>query len=320
MFKKAQRKAAKLRLALMGPAGSGKTFSALTIANGIGGRIAMIDTERGSGELYSDLCSYDVAQISPPFTPQKYIEAIKTAEKAGYDVLIIDSLSHAWAGEGGVLDIHDKVSKSTRNSFAAWREVTPQHNALVDALLGASCHIIVTLRAKTSYEVQQDGDKKKVVKVGLAPVQREGLEYEFTLVLDLSIEGHVATATKDRTGIFDGKYFTPNQETGSQILNWLNSGKPEEIQVPVQKPQEKIVEHPHQFLHDQLHRMLEQTGLMDHLDLYYLYVNDRYNVFSIDMLTQKQLMEQLTMLRQCKQREEKLNQFIEILQQQKIAA
>lgn len=187
MFKKAQRKSAKLRLALAGPAGSGKTYSALLIARGLGGPVAMIDTEHGSGELYADLYNYDVATLTPPFSPERYIQIIKEAEKADYSIIIIDSLSHAWAGEGGVLDIHDRAARSTRNSFTAWREVTPQHNALVEAMLQSPCHIIATVRTKTAYEVQQEGNKTKVVKVGLAPIQRDGLEFEFSVVLDLSI-------------------------------------------------------------------------------------------------------------------------------------
>lgn len=226
MFVKAQRQQAKLRLALCGPSGSGKTYSALQIARGIApeGQIAMIDTERGSGSLYADLTEYDIAPISPPFTPQRYIELIGAAAAAGYQVLIIDSLSHAWTGEGGVLELVDKAAAASRsgNSFMAWREVTPQHNALVDAILGADLHVIVTLRTKTAYEVVDDGKGKKApLKIGLAPVQREGLEYEFTLVMDLSVEGHVATATKDRTRLFDGLHFIPGAATGESLAQWL---------------------------------------------------------------------------------------------------
>jgi len=125
MFRKAERKKAKLRLGILGPAGSGKTYSSLLIAQGLNGSVALIDTEHGSGELYANLIDYDVATLNPPFTPQRYIELIKNAEEAAYNTLIIDSLSHAWSGEGGVLDMHDKASASVRNSFAAWREVTP---------------------------------------------------------------------------------------------------------------------------------------------------------------------------------------------------
>jgi hypothetical protein len=224
MFVKAQRQQARLRLALCGPSGSGKTYSALQIARGLApeGQIAMIDTERGSGALYADLAAYDIAPISPPFSPKRYIELIDAAAAAGYQVLIIDSLSHAWTGEGGVLDLHDKAAAASRNSFSAWREVTPQHNALVDAILGADLHVIVTLRTKTAYEVVDDSKGKKTpVKIGLAPVQRDGVEYELTVVLDLSVEGHVATATKDRTRLFDGLHFIPTPETGATLAEWL---------------------------------------------------------------------------------------------------
>ncbi|MCB1882231.1 MAG: AAA family ATPase, partial [Gammaproteobacteria bacterium] len=212
-----------------GPAGSGKTYSALLVAQGLapGGRVALIDTERRSGELYADLMDYDVSPIDPPFTPTRYIELIREAEASGYDVLIIDSLSHAWVGEGGVLDMHDKAAAASRsgNSFAAWREVTPAHNQLVDALLSADLHIITTMRTKTAYDLVDDGKgKKKPIKIGLAPVQRDGLEYEFTLVMDLSVEGHVATASKDRTRLFDGSHFVPTVETGEGLREWLESG------------------------------------------------------------------------------------------------
>lgn len=230
MFKKAERKQAKLRLALCGPSGSGKTYSALLIAQGLapGGRIAMIDTENGSGELYADMTGYDTATLRAPFTPERYIALIRGAEQAGYDALIIDSLSHAWAGEGGILDMHDKatLASKTQNSFTAWREVTPQHNALVDTILGANLHIIATMRTKTAYDLVDDGNgKKKPIKIGLAPVQRDGMEYEFTVVMDLSVDGHVATATKDRTRLLDGKHFVPAIETGEALREWLEAGR-----------------------------------------------------------------------------------------------
>jgi hypothetical protein len=230
MFRKAEKRQAKLRLALCGPSGSGKTCSALLIAMGLapGGKIALVDTERGSGELYADMVPYDVAPLEPPYTPGRYIEIIKGAESAGYDVLIIDSFSHAWMGEGGILDLHDRATSASRsgNSFMAWREVTPKHNALVDAILGANMHVIVTMRTKTAYDLVDDGKGgKKPLKIGLAPIQRDGLEYEFTLVMDLSVEGHVATATKDRTRLFDGEHFVPTAATGEALREWLTTGK-----------------------------------------------------------------------------------------------
>lgn len=225
MFKRAERKKAKLRLAICGPSGSGKTYSALLIAQGLGGPIAFIDSERGSGSLYSNLCEYDVADLEPPYTPQKYIAALKEAELAGYNVVIIDSLTHPWAGQGGLLEEVDK-RKGKGNDFTAWREITPQHNALVDAILQARCHVIATMRSKTAYDMVKDErtGKVKPVKVGLAPVQRDGMEYEFTTVLDIDVERHMATSSKDRTGLFDGKVFVPDQQTGRDLLTWLESG------------------------------------------------------------------------------------------------
>jgi hypothetical protein len=231
MFRKAERKQSKLRLCLTGPSGAGKTYSALQIAKGLQSnpneKIAMIDTEKGSGELYSDLVDFDVAQLQPPFLIQKYIDMITNAGKAGYQVLIIDSLSHGWIGEGGLLDQHQKVTQSRRdrNSFAAWGEITPMQNRLVDAILSSPMHVIVTLRTKTAWEVvENDRGKKQPIKVGLAPQQREGLDYEFSVVFDLSPEKHIAIASKDRTGLFDQEQFTPSPATGKKFLKWLDSG------------------------------------------------------------------------------------------------
>lgn len=226
MFKRAERKKAKLRLALCAPSGAGKTYSAILIALGLGGKIAMIDTERGSGELYSHLCEYDVCQITAPYTPDKYVQAIREAERAGYEVIIIDSLTHAWAGTGGLLEEVDKRKGSQKNDFTAWRDITPMHNALVNAMLESSCHVIATMRTKTAYDMVKDErtGKIKPVKVGLAPVQRDGLEYEFTVVLDIDIEKHVATASKDRTSMFDGKVFVPSVSTGEDLKEWLEQG------------------------------------------------------------------------------------------------
>lgn len=227
MFQKATRKKAKLRLALIGPSGSGKTYSALELATGLGGRIALIDTERGSGDLYADRFVYDTLQLEPPFTPQKYIQAIQAAEAEGYSVVIIDSLSHAWAGEGGILDIHDNATRSSRssNGYMAWKDVTPQHERIINAILGSTLHVIGTIRTKTAYEVVEDERGKKTPKrIGLAPIQRQGMEYEFTCVLDLAVDSHVASASKDRTGLFDGQNFVITERTGEALLKWLDSG------------------------------------------------------------------------------------------------
>ena len=228
-FRKATRSRAKLRLAIDGPSGSGKTYSALLLARGLvgpSGKIAMIDTERGSGELYSHTTDYDVLPLAPPYSPDRYCAAIRAAEVAGYDALIIDSLSHAWVGEGGVLDLHDKATAASRsgNSYSAWRDVTPKHNSLVDAMLGSPIHVIVTMRSKAEYVIEEKDGKKSVRKVWLAPVHREGMEYEFTTVLDLSLDRHIATASKDRTGQWDGRYEVPTIDMGQKMAAWLEAG------------------------------------------------------------------------------------------------
>ena len=225
-IRKAERRKAKLRLAITGPAGSGKTYGALQIAFGLGGKVVLIDTENGSGDLYANLGDYDVCPLSAPYTVQKYIEAISACEKAGYTVIIIDSLSHAWAGAGGLLDMQGKIADNGRkNSFAAWREVTPLQNKLVDTMLSSKAHIIATMRSKTDWiQVENEHGRSEIRKVGLAPVQRDGMEYEFGLVFDLSMN-HMCTVSKDRTGLYDGQIFTITQETGHELNEWLNTGK-----------------------------------------------------------------------------------------------
>ena len=229
LIRKAERRRAKLRLAIYGVSGGGKTYSALKLASGLGGKICLIDTERSSGELYAGLPGipeYDILELTPPYTPASYVKAIRAVADAGYENCIIDSLSHAWDGEGGALDMHDAASRASKsnNSYVAWREVTPHHNALVNAILGAPMNVIATMRVKTAYEIQEGPNgKKSPVKIGLKPVQREGVEYEFTVVLDVSQE-HVASATKDRTSLFDGRYFTISEETGQELKTWLESG------------------------------------------------------------------------------------------------
>lgn len=226
VFRKAERRKAKLRLAITGPAGSGKTYGALLIAQGLSGRIAMIDTENGSGDLYSAICDYDIMNINAPFNPNRYIQAIHDAENEGYDVLIIDSLSHCWISEGGLLDIKEQLASSGKyNSFSAWSKVTPLQNKLIEAILTSKCHIIATMRSRTDYvQVVNDKGRTEIRKVGLAPVQRDGMDYEFSLVFDLNNE-HSVTVSKDRTSLFDGQSFTLSPEIGSKLLDWLNSGK-----------------------------------------------------------------------------------------------
>lgn len=236
IFQKAVRQVAKLRLALSGPSGSGKTYSALLIASGIVPieKVAVVDTENGSANLYANLGTYSVLTLHPPYTPKKYIEAIHAAEQEGFELVIIDSLSHAWNGEGGLLEQKDKATdaKYKGNGWAAWREVTPEYNKLIETMLNSPCHIIATMRAKTEYMQDDSNGRKRIVKVGAAPIQRDGIEYEFTVVFDLSID-HVATVNKDRTRLFDGQYFVPTPDVGKTLKQWLDAGEPAPAPQPV---------------------------------------------------------------------------------------
>jgi len=223
-IRKAERKKAKLRLGIAAPSGAGKTYSALLLAFGLGGKVGLIDTEHGSGDLYAHLGDYDIIGIEAPYTVAKYTQAIKAFEQAGYTTIIIDSLSHAWSGDGGLLDKQGKMADRGTNSFAAWRTITPEHNALVDAMLRSPCHIIATMRAKQEYVLETNAKgKQEPKKVGMAPVQREGMEYEFTVMLDVDMQ-HIASASKDRTSLFDGQYMKITPDTGKMLLDWLETG------------------------------------------------------------------------------------------------
>lgn len=224
MIRKAERKKAKLRLGIAAPSGAGKTYSALLMALGIGGKVGLIDTENGSGDLYAHLGDYDIIPITAPYTVAKYLAAIKEFEAEGYNTVIIDSLSHAWAGDGGLLDKQGKMADRGTNSFAAWRTITPEHNALVESMLQSPCHIIATMRSKQEYVLEMnDKGKQTPKKVGMAPVQREGMEYEFTVMLDVDMH-HIASASKDRTSLFDGQFFKIEKTTGETLLAWLETG------------------------------------------------------------------------------------------------
>jgi len=230
-FKKATKAAAKLRLGLIGPAGSGKTMTALRVAHGLGGRVAVIDTERGSASLYSGErgLGFDVLELET-YEADKFIQAIAQAEAEGYDVLIIDSLSHAWAGKGGILEFVDKAAKrSGGGSFSGWRDATPLHNQLVDAILGAKLHIICTLRSKVEHVVEQVNGRTQVRKVGLQPVQRDGLEYEFTVVGDVT-QDHELIITKTRAAwLKDQIIREAGEDLGKQLAAWLSDGLPSPV-------------------------------------------------------------------------------------------
>lgn len=226
-FSRAVRKKAKARVALSGPSGAGKTYSALLIAKGMAGKTAMLDTERGSGSLYSDLMEYDTLDMSPPFSPERFVEVIQAAEAAGYETLIIDSSTHEWNGSGGVLELVDMAAKASRsgNSYNAWNEGSARHKKFVDAILQANMHVIVTMRSKSAYVQDRDekSGKTKITKVGMAPEQRDGFEYEFTVMFDMANDSNVASTSKDRTQLFKDPHVI-TVETGKRLRDWLESG------------------------------------------------------------------------------------------------
>ena len=213
-FRKASKKNSRLRLALCAPPGGGKTFSALRFATGLGKKICVINTESGAVEKYLGLApdgipfEFDIADMTD-FAPTRYTQLITEAGAAGYDVIIVDSLSHAWAGSGGALELLDKRGGS--NSFTAWKDITPMHNAMIESMLRSPAHIIATMRTKIGYVMEDQvntttGAKKTVPrKVGMEPVQRQGMEYEFDIVADLDQMTHTLTVTKSRCPDVDGK-------------------------------------------------------------------------------------------------------------------
>jgi hypothetical protein len=273
-YQKATRRQAKLKLAITGPSGSGKTFSALLIAAGIGGKIAVIDTENGSASLYADVkegplagIEFDTLEIAPPYTIDKYLTAIDMAEKAGYNVLIPDSISHAWAGEGGLLDKKGALDARGGNTYTNWNTITPEQERFKARILQADLHIICTMRSKQDYVLEQNEKGKSVPrKVGLAPIQRDGMEYEFTTVFDLGMD-HNAAVSKDRTSLFDGKIFKPSRKTGEQLMAWLKEGKA--MPKPSPKPEPTGAEFPEGANGDQVLKIkagfdvLQKTGIRE---------------------------------------------------------
>lgn len=226
-IRKAKRSATKLRLLVTGPSGAGKTYGGLLVAKGLGAKnIVVIDTEQGSSDLYDTLADFSVIDLAPPFSPERYIEAIKAAEDAGADCIIIDSISHEWNGKGGCLELVDEIAKAKfrGNTWSAYSEITPRHRSFIDAMLRSSAHIIATGRAKTETAQVDDGGRKKVVKLGMKLESRDGAEYEFTVCLDVIHDGHFAVASKDRTGLFGGDPKPITVDTGRRLAEWLAGG------------------------------------------------------------------------------------------------
>lgn len=224
-LKQSEKKQVKLRLGLSGASGFGKTKSALLLAYGMTGdwsKIAVIDTENSSASLYSDLGNFNVLDLSSPYSPERYIQAIEVCEKSNISVIIIDSASHEWNGSGGCLDIHEKLG----GRFQDWANVTPRHQAFIDKILQSQCHIITTTRRKMDYSLDVGSNgKTQVVKHGTKEITRDGFEYELTVSFEIINENHLAKASKDRTSLFSNKpEFVITVETGKKILEWCNSG------------------------------------------------------------------------------------------------
>jgi hypothetical protein len=225
-FKKATRVQKKLRCALIGPAGAGKTRTALRIAAGMGGKVALIDSEHGSANMFADLADFDAMELHS-FAPDRYIEAIEAAEAGGYDVLIVDSLSHAWAGKDGILEYVDRTKKNG-NSFNAWGDATPMQNRLIEKLLTCKLHLIVTLRSKMEYLQEKDErtGKTTIRKVGMQPVQRDGVEFEFDVICDID-QDHTLRVAKTRIDDVNGVIIEKAGEGfGKKLRAWLDTGAP----------------------------------------------------------------------------------------------
>lgn len=239
-IRKAERSKAKLRVGISAPSGAGKTYSALLLASGIAPweKIIVIDSENNSSEYYSHLGPFSVRELKAPFSPEAYISAIQECEEAGFEVIIIDSATHEWDGKGGVLQLNEKLalSKFKGNTWAAWSEMTPRHQNFLYAMTQSKAHIITTARDKV--ETVMDEKTKKVTKVGMKEIQREGFEYEFTLFFNLERETHTAMASKDRTNLFEGQDpFIITKETGEMLKTWANSGKEPEVPQTVNEVQ-----------------------------------------------------------------------------------
>tara|TARA_R110002050_G_scaffold271666_1_gene415244 strand:+ start:92 stop:934 length:843 start_codon:yes stop_codon:yes gene_type:complete len=221
---KAQKKKVKLKLGMSGASGFGKTYGALKLAKGICGdwsKIALIDTENGSGSLYSDLGEYNTIDLKAPYSPERYIEAIKTCEEAGIEVIICDSITHEWDGEGGCLEINEQLG----GRFTDWAKTMPRHKKFINAILQTNCHFITTVRRKQDYEIVKEGSRTKVQKVGTKEITKEGFEYELTVNFEITNDKHLVNASKDRTGLFMNKpEFVVTEETGKLLIDWANSG------------------------------------------------------------------------------------------------
>lgn len=223
-LKQSKRQNVKLRLGISGASGFGKTHSALLLAFGMTQdwtKVAVIDTENSSASLYSNLGNFNVLDLSAPYSPERYIEAIELCEKSEISVVIIDSITHEWQGTGGCLQIHEQLG----GRFQDWAKVTPRHQAFIDKILQSKCHIITTTRRKIDYSLDIGSNgRTQVVKHGTKEITREGFEYELTVNFELVNDQHLAKASKDRTNLFSNSpEFVITSKTGEKLLKWCNA-------------------------------------------------------------------------------------------------
>lgn len=229
-FKRAEKSQSKLRIAIDGPSGAGKTWTSMTLASVFaqGAPFAVIDTERGSASKYADHFTFDVMELTE-YSPTAYIAAMREAESAGYPALVIDSITHEWNGRGGVLDIVEDEKKRLRaqSSFQAWNKGKGEHQKFIDAMLGTNLHLVVTMRSKMEHALSQsDSGKTEVKKLGMAPVQSDGMEYEFDVVADMDLE-HTLIVSKSRfKEIADAVVRKPDDAFALKLYEWAMSGSP----------------------------------------------------------------------------------------------
>jgi len=225
IIRKAKRKNKKLRIGLSAASGFGKTYSSLLLAKGILegdlSKCCVIDSENDSASLYDNLGEYSTIALHAPYTPERYIEAITAAEQAGFEVIIVDSITHEWEGDSGCLEIHSKLG----GKYQDWAKVTPRHNAFINKILTSSSHIITTVRRKQDYEMSSVNGKTTVTKVGTKEVTRDGFEYELDINFEVTNDKHLVVASKDRTQLFVNKpEFLITEETGEILMNWAKGG------------------------------------------------------------------------------------------------
>ncbi|MBL7692596.1 MAG: AAA family ATPase [Flavipsychrobacter sp.] len=280
-LQQASRKKARIKLGIQSPSGGGKTMSALLIAYGLCGnwsKIAVIDTENKSADLYAHLGEYKTLSLEPPYSPERYIEGIDICLDAGIEVIVIDSTSHEW---DNLLDYHSSLQG---NSFTNWARVTPRHEAFVNKILQSNAHFICTIRSKTDYVLSEKNGKQVPEKVGLKAHQRDNLEYEFTLVFEMNM-AHMAKASKDRTGLFMGKpEFVPTVETGRAIAEWCSQG----------------IDVPQGFTYDQVLQLVRNAQNISELNtLYYTY--PQYQQALRDEFTTRKLQIQNNIIHQTNQ-------------------